>query len=84
MPRSDLRHDPAVNRGDDDRLEPSVRLRHVATMCVMFAVALLVVRWPDSHATVVAAALSLPVVVWSLVKDLRESRRSRERDRGDE
>jgi hypothetical protein len=37
---------------------------------------------------VVVAALSLPVVVWSFVKDLREIRRfrsrSRARDRGDD
>jgi hypothetical protein len=33
-------------------------------MCVMLADAVLVVRWLDSHATVVVAALSLPVV-WS-------------------
>jgi len=64
-----------VNRGNDDRPEPSRRLRYVATMCVMLAVAVLVVRRPDSHATVVVAAPSLPVVVWSFVKDLREIRR---------
>jgi Flp pilus assembly protein TadB len=88
MAASRQRHDRAVNRGDDDRPEPSGRLRYVATMCVMLAVAVLVVRWPGSHATVVVAALSLPVVVWSFVKDLREIRRFRfrfrARDRGDE
>ena len=53
-------------------------------MCAMLAGAVFVVRWPDSHATVVVAAVTLPVVVWSFVKDLSESRRSRARDRGDE
>jgi hypothetical protein len=65
MAASGQRHDRAVNRGDDDRPEPSGRLalcrhdvRHARRRGSL-------VRWPDSHATVVVAALSLPVVVWS-------------------